>query len=175
MANPRLMTMRSPKVGLVPTPKKPTTKTKTPAKRGRGRPQHVVTEETTATVMRLIAIGHPNDEVAAAIGVTHETLNKHYGPVLKTAKMVIRAAMVNAIFKSAISGNVSAQKKVIEMTGDDQQYRIPDAPAVVAEPAAPKAKPLGKKEEALIAAANPDTSTSMGALMAARNGDTTAH
>lgn len=143
-------------------------------KRGPYRPRHTATEESTATVMRLDAIGHTQEDIASALGIARGVLLAHYGKVLKTAKMVVRAQMVNALFNSAVSGNVSAQKKVIEMTGDDGDYRIPNAPqqTTEVEVKAPKAKPLGKKEEAALAAANPDVTTSMGALMAARNSAT---
>lgn len=140
-------------------------------KPGAGRPPAVVTEAARETVMRMVSVGESHVDIAAAIGVAKNTLVAWFDAELAVGRAVKRAQLVNMVFDKALSGNAGMTKLAIELTAiankSDAPYRLPEAKPepVAAEPKPPK---LGKKEEQMLAAQNPDPGTPMGELMAAR-------
>jgi hypothetical protein len=129
----------------------------------RGRPEFKATRAMRREVEQMVAVGMSEDDVARAIGCATPTLAKHFAEELATGRAKKRAEVIKLLFKTARKGNVSAQKKLEAMTG-----------AGAGAAAAPQAK-LGKKEEAELAALNPDTSSTMGELMARRTAAVTKH
>jgi predicted transcriptional regulator len=99
-------------------------------------------------VEMMVAVGVLTKDIAVALGVTQPTLRKHCRVELSGGRARKRGELVVLLWESARGGNVSAQKKLVEMT----DLAAAEAAFVPAEPDAVKARPLGKKEEAALAA-----------------------
>lgn len=112
---------------------------------GRGRPQFKPTSALRRKVEELLTGGMSKDECARAIGCSTPTLEKHFEEELANGIAKKRAEVIGLLFKSARKGNVTAQKKLEEMS------RVSGAAEAVTgrEPKAPR---LGKKEERQVAA-----------------------
>ncbi len=126
----------------------------------RGRPAFKATENLRREVEEMTSCGMAEDNIARAIGCSTPTLRTYFAEELLIGRDTRRREVIKLLFKSARSGNVSAQKKLEDMTALTATVR----PAYV-EPKEPK---LGKKEEALRAAREPNTDTTLGELMAQR-------
>jgi len=87
------------------------------AKKGRGRPEYVPTDEDREKVQVLRAQGMAKEAIAAAIGIHHETLTKHFSVDLEIAVAKKTADMMMARYRSGMGGNVSAQNKFLELAG----------------------------------------------------------
>ncbi|HUC70398.1 MAG TPA: hypothetical protein VMS01_04320 [Stellaceae bacterium] len=122
-----------------------------------GRPPFKPTAKLRRAVEEMRACGEAQETIARAIGCSDETLRKHFANELATGHAVRRREVIGLLFQSARGGNVSAQRKLDDMTR-------PGA----ARPEGERAPPLGKKEEAQEAALHPDAATDMGELMARR-------
>lgn len=130
----------------------------------RGRPPFRVTRTLQRKVEELVSCGMSQDDVARVIGCSIPTLEKHFPDELKTGRARKRAEVIALLFKSARSGNVSAQKKLEDMTGVASIGRAPIIGTAAAEPK------RGKKEQAMADAQRPDQTTPLGQLMAKRSG-----
>lgn len=87
-------------------------------------------------------------EISIALGVTANTLRKHCSSELTKGRSKKRCEIALMLWDSARGGNVSAQKKLIDMT----DRAAAEAAFVPAEAEAEKPRRLGKKEEAALAA-----------------------
>lgn len=134
----------------------------------RGRPEHIPTQENRNRVNALLAYGWSNKRIAASLRCDLKTLRKHYFPELKfreVARDRLLAMMTMKVLEQVQAGNVAAVKELRKMLeqndlmiyGQTQQPPNPEKP--------PK---LGKKEQALLEAQQPDTGTPLGDLMAQR-------
>lgn len=132
-----------------------------PPEERRGRPTHVVTEEKRIRVSVLRAFNKNHDEIAAAMGIAPGTLRRYYRRELRGGLAQKRAEVLVDLYKAGKDGNVAAMKEFLRRT---------DASDLVTPPMTARAPKRGKKELAALAAASPDSSTSMGALMAERAG-----
>jgi hypothetical protein len=96
----------------------------------------------------MVAVGMPHVDIARAVGCTVDTLSKHCGEELAIGHAKKRREVLAMLHKAAKGGNVSAQKKLEEMT------RVAGAAAEFeqATATAPKTEPLGKKAAAAEAA-----------------------
>jgi hypothetical protein len=134
----------------------------------RGRPQHIPSQQNRNRVSMLVALGWSNKRIAAALYVTLPTLRKHYFSELKfreVARDRLNASMATKLWDLFMSGNVAAGKEFRDLLEKNDlmmygQSAPPDARA--------KEPKLGKKEAALLAAQQPDRSTSLGERMARR-------
>jgi hypothetical protein len=137
---------------------------------GRGRPQHIPTQEYRNKVKLLLAFGWNNERIARAIGITEPTLRKHYFSELKFRnehRDRMSASLAARLWKEVEAGSVSAMKefqKLVERN-DLMQYGQAKPPQAADEPKQPK---LGKKEQALADALHPDMGSTLGDLMARR-------
>src|SRR5688572_21509988 len=102
-----------------------------------GRPTFQVTAALQRQVEELVSCGMTEADIAGAIGCSRPSLRTHFRDQLKTGRAKRRAEVVRLLFASARKGNVSAQKKLVDITGI----------AATARPA-PKPNRLGKKEQA---------------------------
>lgn len=105
-------------------------------KKGRGRPEFVPTDEDREKVQILRAQGMSKEAIAAALGIHHETLTKHFSVDMECAVAKRTAEVMMARYRSAIGGSVPAQNKFLELAG-----ALPPKPA-----RPPKAPAKGKKE-----------------------------
>jgi hypothetical protein len=138
---------------------------------GRGRPAHVASQQNRNRVSMLVALGWSNKRIAAALFVTLPTLRKHYFSELKfreVARDRLDATLATKLWDLFLAGNVAAGKefrKLVER--NDLMLYGQSAPPDTRPAKAPK---LGKKEQALVDARQPDTGTTMGELIAMRQG-----
>lgn len=104
-----------------------------------GRPAHSPTAATRRKVTNAAAGGMAHEEIAIALGVCRNTLQKHYEHELSTGALNRRAEVLDAMARTALKGNVSAQKAFLALS-----------PTFAAPPASAAEKPekLGKKEQA---------------------------
>lgn len=136
----------------------------------RGRPQHVATQENRNKVNMLLAFGWNNERIAKALSITPPTLRKNYFRELKfrdEARDRLDARLAVLLWSQVESGNVAAMKEFRKLVehNDLMLYGQKIAPEQKA-----KEPKLGKKEQMLVAAREPDTGTTLGDLMARRQG-----
>jgi len=122
------------------------------------------------SVEEQVACGVPHDQIAWSFSITKDTLYKYFWDNLEHGKARKRRELYEWIFKSAKKGNIGAQRKLVELVeaglvAQDMLDRAQERKPADAEPKEPK---LGKKEQALKEAKEPDLSTPLGELMAMR-------
>lgn len=106
----------------------------------RGRPPHKPTPTTRRKVTNAAAGGMAHEEIAIALGISRNTLEKHYEKELSTGALNRRAEVLDAMARTALKGNVAAQKAFLALT-----------PTLAAPPTTEKAEKqekVGKKEQA---------------------------
>ncbi|GBD48089.1 hypothetical protein [Methylopila sp. Yamaguchi] len=122
----------------------------------RGRPAFKPTLALRRTVEQLVSVGESHESVARAVGCSRETLEKHFVDELATGASRKRREVVDLLYKSARAGNVSAIKKLEEMTGAASAAEgvrsrgwggDASGPAVTEPAAEARPEKLGKKEE----------------------------
>lgn len=112
-----------------------------------GRPEFKPTRQQRKRVEQMVCCGMPKEDIARAIGISKPTLLKHFDEELANGFAKKRAEVIRMLFDAAENGNVSAQRKLEEMTrlvGAEAAFNS-DAPAE-------RHVKLGKKEEAAEAA-----------------------
>ncbi len=116
--------------------------------RGRGRPEHVWTQEKSHKVSLLFARGRGEDDAAAVLGISKATLRKHYFSEiagLAAARLRLRAQTWMDLTKAAAGGNVAAAKALLKEIERGALIGAGDA-----RPARPVKQPKkGKKEQDL--------------------------
>ena len=70
--------------------------------------KHEPTPETRLRVNTLASVGTPQDQIALVIGISKNTLIKHYRKELDTAMIIANAAIGQTLFKQAKDGNTAA-------------------------------------------------------------------
>lgn len=137
----------------------------------RGRPEHVASQQNRNRVSMLVALGWSNKRIAAALFVTLPTLRKHYFSELKfraVARDRLDASLATKLWDLFLAGNVAAGKefrKLVER--NDLMLYGQNAPPEQSDKPTKEPK-LGKKEQALADAQQPDRASTLGELMAQR-------
>lgn len=149
-------------------------KPKEQAPRKRGRPQYVPDEKTRTMVRMMAALGIPVDDMALILQISAPILRQHYTEQLRIGHLEANTKVAANLYTKAIGEGreaVDAAKFWLRCRAGwkEDSYRVPGSPATPDKPEPPAPK-LGKKEERALAAANPDPSTSLGALMRRRAG-----
>jgi hypothetical protein len=123
-----------------------------PAKRPRGRPEHQVTAATRRQVSIAAGGGMRHEDIAIALGISRETLRKHYITELTVVASLRRLEVLQSLHIAAKKGSTSAAKAYL---ANEPQLEAPPAGVGdgAAAPAVPEkqvkmATPLGKKEQA---------------------------
>ena len=119
--------------------------------RKRGRPAYKPTKQVRENVEMFLSCGMTNEQIATAIGVSHVTFAKAFADEIQNGRGRARARILGWLQKSARSGNVTAQKKLEEMS------RLTEAAASFEQQVAPA---RGKKEVAQQEAADTLAGTS---------------
>ena len=70
--------------------------------------KHEPTAETRAKVNALASVGTPQDQIAIVVGITKNTLLKHYRKELDAAMTMANAKVAQSLFQQATAGNTSA-------------------------------------------------------------------
>jgi len=86
----------------------------------RGRPQFQPTNEQRSQCAILAAGRMPEDDIAAAIGVSRPTLRKHFADELTTGAAKRNAAVLLALYATALAGNVAAARTWLARQADEQ-------------------------------------------------------
>lgn len=129
---------------------------KKPTGRPRGRPAHAPTTASRRQVSLAAGGGMRHEDIALAIGITRDTLTKHYQVELSAGASLRRLEVLCALHAAAKRGSSSAAKAYLAV---EPQLAAPPlsegetapAPAVAAMPVpapAPAARVMGKKEQA---------------------------
>lgn len=134
-----------------------------------GRPRYRPSAEQKELVAHLLAVGEAHKDIAHLLGISEPLFSKRYAAQITDARLSLRARFCAVVFAKALEGNASMVKLAMDLTAApdaaDVPYQLPQAAPIEAAPKEPK---LGKKERQALDAANPDTSTPMGRLMAER-------
>ena len=139
----------------------------------RGRPQHVPSQQNRNRVSMLVACGWSNERIAATLYITQPTLRKHYFSELKfrdVARDRLVAGMMTKHWELFMAGNVAAGKEFRDLLKENDLMLYGQTVQPQKPPLAPKEPKLGKKEQALLAAQQPDIGSTLGELMARRQG-----
>jgi hypothetical protein len=108
-----------------------------------GRPEFKVTPALRKRVAIASGGGMSHEEIAIGLGISRNTLEKHFEAELSAGAYRRRLEVLDAMHKSAIHGNVAAQKAYLATV---PQASAPPVPAEQSETS--PAKPLGKKDQA---------------------------
>ena len=73
------------------------------------RKPFIATPALRKKVHSLAAVGTPQEDIARIIGCTGKTLRKHFRYEINVAAAEANAAVIGALFKSAMEGNLGAQ------------------------------------------------------------------
>lgn len=138
----------------------------------RGRPAFQATERDRNKIKLLLALGWSLPRMANAIDVSPATLKRHFRAELRQRDAMrdrLDARRFELAVELANDGNVAALKELGKMIerNDLMLYGQTQPPGSKKDEKEPK---LGKKDQALAAAQQPDTGTRLGELMARRQG-----
>lgn len=70
--------------------------------------KHEPTSDTRTKVNVLASVGTPQDQIALVIGISKNTLIKHYRKELDTAMIMANAQVGKSLFQQAKNGNTAA-------------------------------------------------------------------
>lgn len=124
------------------------------------RPQHEPTGMTRIQVSIAAAAGMPHDQIALAIDVSRGTLEKHYKHELTAGACKRRMEVLQATHMSAMHGNVSAQRLLLDLQAKAPAQAPEEKPA-----AADRAPKLGKKAQAKQDASQAEQGTGWAGLL----------
>ena len=87
----------------------------------RGRPQFQPTNEQREQCAILAAGRMSEENIAAALGVSRPTLRKHFAHELTTGAAQRNAAVLLALYATALAGNVAAARTWLAARQGDEQ------------------------------------------------------
>ena len=99
-------------------------------KRKRGRPPHLKTATTESEVYKLSIVGTRYEDIALVLGISNDTLTKHYKEVLEKGRIEANAAVAGTLYEKAKQGDTSSmifwlktraqwsEKNTTELTGE---------------------------------------------------------
>ena len=99
-------------------------------KRKRGRPAHLKTSTTESEVYKLSIVGTRYEDIALVLGISHDTLTKHYKEVLEKGRIEANAAVAGTLYEKAKQGDTPSmifwlktrgqwsEKNTTELTGE---------------------------------------------------------
>lgn len=120
-------------------------------KKKRGRPEFRPTPELQKRVSVAAGGGMSHEEIAIGLGISRNTLEKHFAAELTHAAYQRRLEVLSAMHRSALKGNVAAQKAYLAM---DPALAAPPTPKADEKPAT-----AGKKDRAAADATTAATGT----------------
>lgn len=90
-----------------------------------GRPQHLATVANQRLVADLARYGVPQNAIAQKLGITDDTLRKHYKEQLKTAKIDDHVEIAAKAVEMAKAGNETMIKYYLDNLGGDEWRKKP--------------------------------------------------
>lgn len=116
---------------------------------GRGRPEHIPTQENINRVTLLLALGWSNERIANAVRVTLPTLRKHYNFLIKRRAEMrdrMKAAMALHLWQGVKDGRVAAIREFQAFVDRNDRMEVErEMGETPASDAPPAPKPAGKK------------------------------
>ena len=97
----------------------------------RGRPPHQPTDDNRSKIRVLLAFGYLVPAIAKALRINKGTLRKYYLAELKhadEAMLALKGANLFAMVKSALGGNVGAQKQLQALIEKHDLAQLPTVP-----------------------------------------------
>lgn len=76
--------------------------------RKRGAPPYQPTDEAREKVREYTAVGVPQTDIAAVLGISVNTLKKYFTNELKTSSIKANAAVAGKLYSLCMAGNVTA-------------------------------------------------------------------
>lgn len=128
--------------------------------RGRGgRKRHRRLPQVAEKVGVLRATGATVEAIASRLGLSEPTLRKYYFRELRSGSDLARQVLIEAMWKKALAGNVSAANYIRQemARGDAEAFVTSSRPAHT-----PRPTPTGKKEAAQLAATTAGQGTDWG-------------
>ena len=101
-----------------------------PGKKKRGRPMHLVSQDTRNQVTQMSIVGTRYEDIALVLGISHDTLTKYYNQELELGRIEANAAIAGTLFEKAKQGDTSSmifwlktraqwsEKNTTELTGE---------------------------------------------------------
>lgn len=136
-------------------------RTNSKSTRKAGRPSYKPTAAQRRRVSIAAGGGMYHDEIATALGISRNTLEKYFAGELNQVAFQRRMEVLEAQHRSAMKGNVAAQKSYL---GKAPANPIPEAPGEERAPA-----PVGKKEAADLAAVGAERGTKWDAVLGSKS------
>jgi hypothetical protein len=78
------------------------------SKAGKGRPPHLVSDDTRNKVYTLSTVGTRHEDIASVLSISHDTLVKYYKEELDKGRIEANASVAETLFKQAKEGNTTA-------------------------------------------------------------------
>lgn len=129
-----------------------------------GRPEFEPTLANRNGVRLMRADGWTVDRIARRIGVSANTLRKHFAEELSDGADIVRLKVLADLDRASSKGKVAASNALLKLSGLEPPPPPPKADAPAEKPTAPEEK-LGKKEAAKIAAQTAEQGTTWHELM----------
>jgi len=101
-----------------------------PEKRKRGRPTHLVSQDTRNRVTQMSIVGTRYEDIALVLDISHDTLTKYYKKELELGRIEANAAIAGTLYEKAKQGDTSSmifwlktraqwsEKNSTELTGE---------------------------------------------------------
>jgi len=100
-----------------------------PAKKNPGLPKHQPTDATRQTVQLHVMVGSRQEVIAEILGISVDTLYRHYKAEMDTAREKANASIGGALYKKAMGGDTTAMifwlktrarwKETVDISNDD--------------------------------------------------------
>lgn len=87
-----------------------------------GMRHHTATEETKAKVGSLVVAGLNQPDIARVLGISEDTLQKHYREVLDTAAHEVLAKVASTLVQKALGGCVASAIFFLKTRGKKQGW-----------------------------------------------------
>lgn len=128
-----------------------------PKRRGAGgRKRYKASDRDREKVAVLVSSGMTVDEISRVMALSEPTLRRHYAAEIETGALRKRADVLVALHRTALKGNVAAQKEAIAIMDRARLEQLQDQVRGKAtpKPEAASTDPIGKKEQAQLDAHN---------------------
>ncbi|SEM69247.1 hypothetical protein SAMN04515666_11933 [Bosea lupini] len=115
-----------------------------------GRKRYQPGDRDREKVAVLVSSGMTVDEISRAMAISEPTLRRYYASEIETGALRKRAEVLVALHRTALKGNVAAQKEAIAIMDRARLEQLQDQVRgkAAAKTEAPAPDPVGKKEQA---------------------------
>lgn len=144
-----------------------------PKRRGAGgRKRYQPSERDREKVAVLVSSGMTVDEISRGMSLSEPTLRRYYAREIETGALRKRAEVLVALHRTALKGNVAAQKEAIAIMDRARLEQLQDQVRgkAAAKHEATAAEPVGKKEQAQLDAHGVVTRGPWSALVGRKRG-----